>query len=82
MTRHGNSTGVICHRDFEYLLSMENGVPYHLGYVVSTTLHHQATNSRVRVIFARPHIMLLTHEMYLLEGVDQIQWVGGFTPIK
>lgn len=77
----GFSTGTISRHDFVYLLSMADGVPYHLRYVISTTLHHKATGSQVRVIFAKPYITQLIRGINLLEEVDRMWWVGSFTPI-
>lgn len=43
ITGRGVSIGVINCRDFQYLASIADGVPFHLGYVLATTLHHHLT---------------------------------------
>lgn len=78
----GDNTRVISYYDFKYLLSIVDGVPYHLGYVVATILHHQAIDSWINVIFVGSYITQLIRGMNLLEGVDKMRWVGGFTPIN
>lgn len=44
VTGRGTSMRVVTHRDFQYLISMANGVLLHLGFVLAATLHHQENN--------------------------------------
>lgn len=81
ITGRGDSTGVINHRDFRYLISMENRIPFHLDYVLATMIHYQTIDHQVGTIFVRPYITHLEKGMNVLGAVDCEVTIGQFNPI-
>lgn len=75
----GVSAGFVTHREFQYLISMADGVLLHLGYVLTTALHHQATTCRI--ISFRPYITWLVRGLNLLATMDQVMIVGWLKPV-
>lgn len=53
---HGDSPSMVSLRDFPYIISMVNGFHFHLGHEVTLTMHHQAVDPRVGVIFVGLYI--------------------------
>lgn len=60
---------------------MANGVLLYLGYVLATTLHHQAIIRRASVISIGPYITRLAKGLNLLEAIDQATITRRFMPI-
>lgn len=67
---------------FKYLMSMVDRTPYHLGYVITDSFHHQETNTRGHTIFIWPYITRLIKGMGLLADMDHLYTVGGYNPIS
>lgn len=44
VTGRSGNTGTITRQELYYLLSMADNYPYHLGFVLTMSFHHQATN--------------------------------------
>lgn len=56
VTDRGANMGVITRKDFQYLISMPNGVPLHLDYILANALHHQGTTGLAGIISIGPYI--------------------------
>lgn len=74
-------TNFINFSEFKCLLSMGNGTPYHLGFFIINSFHHQATNTRGHTIFTGPYLTQLIVGMGLLGDMDHIPTIGGYNPI-
>lgn len=81
VTGRGASTGVVTRRDFQYLISMEDGIPLYLGYILATALYHQVTTRRDGIIFVGPYILRLSRVLNLLETMDQVTIAEKVKPI-
>lgn len=78
VTKRGDTTEAIGHCEFDYLLSISDNIPYHMGYVIVTTYFQQATDPKVGTLFLGPYITWLIRGMSLLGNVDQMLRVGWF----
>lgn len=79
LTGHGDSTGVINHHNFDFLLSMMDGFYLHLSYEVVVSISNQGTDPRTGTHFIGPYITRLLRRMGILEGTDMIRVVGRVT---
>lgn len=77
----GDSTRVVSHRDFDFLLSMTDGFHLHLGYEVAGSISHQGAIPRIGALFVGPYISRLIRYMRILEGNDRMRLVGSVTPM-
>lgn len=71
---------VISHRDFEYLLSMADGVPYHLGLCYCCNTPPSSDRFLGRSYFCKTIHHSIGSGMNLLGGVGRKRLVGGFIP--
>lgn len=81
VTWRSDSTRVINWHKFHCLLSMADNIPYHMGFVLATVFHHQATDPRASTIFIGPYITILLQGIDLLGNLDWLTIMGGYNPI-
>lgn len=72
---HG--TNFIASSKFKYLLRMVNQTPYHFSFLITNSCNHQATHTRVRIIFSKSYITRLIRGIGLLEDMDHMLTVGA-----
>lgn len=75
-------TNTITSAEFKYLLNMGDRTPYHLGFVIADSFHHQATATRGHTIFLWPYINWLIRGMGLLGDMDHVPTVGRYNLIS
>lgn len=61
---------------------MIDRTPYHIGFTVTNSFHHQATNTKGHTIFAGSYIIQLIKGMGLLGNVEHLSIAGGSSPIS
>lgn len=66
LTSHGDSTGIINRRDFDFLLCMLDRFYLHLGYDVVVSIAHQGMDPCISTLFVGPYITLMIRGMGIL----------------
>lgn len=73
-----DSTRIVSHRDFDFLLSMVDGFYLYLCYEVVVSISHQGISPCIGALFVGPYITHVIRHMALLPGTNRIRIVGGF----
>lgn len=79
---HGDSTNIISLQDFDFLLSMVDGLYMHLGYEVAVSISHQEADPRIGALFVSPYITHLVRHLGALQETNRMRVVGGMAPMS
>lgn len=77
LTGYGNSTRVISHGNFDFLLRMVDWFHLHFGYKVAISNSHQGTNPRISSLFIGSYVTRMIRYLGILEGTNRMRIVGS-----
>lgn len=82
LTGCGDSTGVVSHRDFDFLRSIVDGFHLHLGYEAAVYIAHYGTSPYNSILFFGPYITQIIRHMGLLQGTYRMRIIEGFAAMS